>query len=126
MIRTPHDDVVGRFAEACRLGDLAQIWDTLDTGAAATCDGGGVVPALGPFYGAEDVAQFAAALLRGRPGTDLTVESVNGRAGLALRRAGRALAVVAIETAGAGVTALWVVLNPAKLNGWHTAQALAG
>jgi len=27
--------------------------------------------------------------------------------------------VVGAETAGSKVTALWIVLNPAKLGGWH-------
>jgi len=55
----------------------------------------------------------------GQPGGELTVESVNGRAGLALRRASRAVAVVAARTAGAKVTALRIVLDPAELSGWH-------
>jgi RNA polymerase sigma-70 factor (ECF subfamily) len=49
----------------------------------------------------------------------LTVEPVNGRAGLALRRAGHAVAVVAIREAGARVAVLWIVLNPTKLRAWH-------
>jgi len=48
---------------------------------------------------------------------------VNGRAGLALRRAGRAVALVAAETVGTAadsrVGTLWIVLNPDKLLAWH-------
>lgn len=120
----PHDDVVRRFVQACQSGDINEIWAVLDTDAAAVCDAGGVVPGVGPVYGADDVAQFAAVLLRGRPGSELTIESVNGRAGLAVRRGGRAVAVVAVETARAGVTALWIVLNPEKLRLWHRAEAM--
>ena len=115
-----HDDVVRRFAEACQLGDIAALQDILDADATAVCDGGGLVPAaIGPLHGAEDVAQLAAVLVGGQPDAELTIEAVNGRTGLALRRCGHAVAVVAVGTAGNKVTAVWIVLNPAKLGGWH-------
>jgi hypothetical protein len=115
-----HDDVVRRFAEACRTGDIAALWGTLDADAVAMCDGGGMVPAApGLVQGAQDVADTVAVLLCGQPGAELTIESVNGRAGLAVRRAGQAFAVVGIGTADSKVSTLWIVLNPAKLAGWH-------
>jgi RNA polymerase sigma-70 factor (ECF subfamily) len=52
-------------------------------------------------------------------GADLTIESVNGRAGLVVRRAGRAEAVVSIGVTHQRVTELWIVLNPDKLARWH-------
>ncbi|TDP96787.1 hypothetical protein EV186_104775 [Labedaea rhizosphaerae] len=73
----------------------------------------------GTVRGANEVVRLVMALPAGRAGVELTVESVNGRAGLALHRASRAVAVVGAETAGSKVTALWIVLNPAKLGGWH-------
>jgi hypothetical protein len=73
----------------------------------------------GIAHSAEDVAQMVAILLCGQPDTELTIEAVNGSPGLALRRAGRTIAVVSIEMADARITALWIVLNPAKLRGWH-------
>ena len=114
------DDVVRRFAAACRRGDVAAIHTVLAADAFAVCDGGGLVPAaLGPVYGAEDVAALAAALLSGQPDGELTIEAVNGQAGLALRRTGRAVAVAALRTADGKVTAVWIVLNPAKLRSWR-------
>jgi hypothetical protein len=114
------DDVVREFAEACQRGDVAAVEAALDADVVAVCDSGGRMPATtGAFHGAEDVAELVAALLCGRPDTELTIESVNGRAGLALRRAGHAIAVVGVQEAGAKVTDLWIVLNPAKLRGWH-------
>lgn len=121
-----HDDLVRRFAEACRRGDLDGCRAVLDAGVTALCDAGGVLPALGTVRGAGDVAQLAAVLLGGRPGAELTVEAVNGRAGLAVRDAGRAVAVVAFDTAGTGITGLWIVLNPAKLHRWHSTRPAAG
>jgi RNA polymerase sigma-70 factor (ECF subfamily) len=114
------DDVVRRFAAACRQGDVAAIRAALAADAFAVCDGGGLVPAgLGPVHGAEDVAALAAVLLGGQPDGELTIEAVNGHAGLALRRAGRAVAVAALRTADGKVTAVWIVLNPAKLRAWR-------
>jgi hypothetical protein len=115
-----HDQVVRRFAEACRRGDVTTLAAVLDVEAIATCDGGGLVPGPNePVHGAAEVARLVMTSLCGRAGAELTVESVNGRAGLALRHASRAVAVVSAETAGAKVTTLWLVLNPAKLSGWH-------
>jgi RNA polymerase sigma-70 factor (ECF subfamily) len=115
-----HDSAVRGFAEACRLGDPAALRTALEADAVAVCDGGGSVPAVpGSIRGATDVADLVADLLCGRPGTELTIEAVNGRAGLALRRGGQALAVIAVKSAGTRVAVLWIVLNPAKLTGWH-------
>jgi ketosteroid isomerase-like protein len=114
------DDVVRRFAAACRRGDVAAIRAALAADAVMVCDSGGLLPAaLGPVHGAEDVAALAAALLSGQPDAELTIEAVNGHAGLALRRAGRAVAVAALRTADGKVTAVWIVLNPAKLRAWR-------
>jgi hypothetical protein len=115
-----HDNVVRRFAEACRLGDIAALRDALDADATAVCDGGGVVPAPPcPVHGAQHVVELVAVLLCGQPDAELTIEAVNGRTGLALRRAGRAVAVVGIGAAASKITTVWIVLNPAKLGGWH-------
>jgi len=43
-----------------------------------------------------------------------------------LRRAGRALAVVAVDTADTGITGLWIVLNPAELDRWHRTRPEVG
>ncbi|WP_327007967.1 hypothetical protein OHA72_12225 [Dactylosporangium sp. NBC_01737] len=106
-----------RLAAACRTGEVIAIETVLDPDAAAVCDGGGRVPApIGPVHGAAEVAPLLCALL---PGTDLTIESINGRAGLAIRRAGTAVAVIAVSCDEDRATTLCVVLNPAKLRGWH-------
>jgi hypothetical protein len=112
------DDVVRGFADACQRGDLTALRAALATDAVAVCDGGGLAPA-GSAHGADDAALLAATALCGRPDAELTVVSVNGRAGLALRRAGRVVAVAGVQTAGTKVGALWIVLNPAKLRHWH-------
>lgn len=111
-----HDHVVHRFATACGRGDHAALAAILAADVVAVCDGGGKVLApVHPIRGATEVAGFLTALLTGAP---VTVEAVNGRTGLTIRRADRAVAVVSVNITGAEVTAVWIVLNPDKLHGW--------
>ena len=113
-----HDDVVRRLAAACHTGDVTAIEAVLDPDAVAVCDSGGRVPApIRPVRGAAEVARLLGVLLL--PGADLTVESVNGHAGLVLRQTTRAIAVIAVSYDEERAAALWIVLNPAKLSGWH-------
>ncbi|MGW5362723.1 hypothetical protein [Actinopolymorpha pittospori] len=115
-----HDHVARRFAAACETGDTEALRAVLATDAMVVSDGGGKLrAAIRPTYGADAVARFVTALLTGRPCTDVTLEAVNGRAGLVLRRSGRAVAVISASVAGAEVTAVWIVLNPDKLRRWH-------
>ncbi|MEU7746078.1 hypothetical protein [Nonomuraea sp. NPDC049158] len=115
-----HDRVARRFAAACGMGDAAALRAVLAADAMVVSDGGGKLrAAVRPTYGADAVARFITALLTGQPGTEWAVESVNGRTGLVLRQAGRALAVAGVSVAGAEVTAVWIVLNPDKLQRWH-------
>lgn len=112
-----HDDVVRRLAAACHTGDVVAIEAVLDPDAVAVCDSGGRVPApIRPVHRAAEVARLLHAVL---PGADLTVESVNGHAGLVLRQTRRAVAVIAVSCDQDRAAALWIVLNPAKLRGWH-------
>jgi hypothetical protein len=143
------DDVVRRLAAACHTGDVLGIEALLDPDAVAVCDSGGRVPApIRPVHGAAEVAWLLRALLPGTnlPGTnllgtdlpgfdlagfdlagfDLAVESVNGRAGLVIRRTGRAVAVIAVSCAEDRATALWVVLNPDKLRRWNLVSPIHG
>ncbi|WP_440071086.1 hypothetical protein [Streptosporangium sp. OZ121] len=115
-----HDRVARRFAAACQAGDTEALREVLAADAIVVSDGGGKVRvAVRPSYGVDAVAQVVTALLIDQPGTDLAIGSVNGRAGLVLRRAGKAVAVVSVSVAGAEVTAVWIVLNPDKLQRWH-------
>ncbi|MEW2489102.1 hypothetical protein [Streptomyces sp. NPDC048411] len=117
------EDVVHGLAEAGLRGDVAAVRAALDADVVAVCDSGGIVPAAtGTVHGAEDVADLVAVLLGGL-GTEVIVESVNGRAGLAVRQGPLAIAVIGVGEAGARVTNLWIVLNPAKLNDWHRPPA---
>jgi Ohr subfamily peroxiredoxin len=116
-----HDQVARRFATACEKGDVAALREVLATDAMVVSDGGGKLRApVRPTYGADAVARFVTTLLAGRPGgAEVALGSVNGRTGLVLRRAGKAVAVVSVSVADDQVTAAWIVLNPDKLRHWH-------
>jgi len=68
--------------------------------------------------GADAVARCVTELLSAEPGTALSVEAVNGQAGVVLRRAGQVVAVVSLNVTGTKVAAVWIVLNPDKLRHW--------
>lgn len=112
-----HARVVHRFAAACAKDDLPTLERILAIDAVVVSDGGGKVrtPAV-PVVGGRECARYISGLLSGHA---LAFEPVNGRLGLALRRAGQAEAVVSLSIIGSEVTAVWVVLNPDKLHTWH-------
>ncbi|GIF71813.1 siderophore-interacting protein [Asanoa siamensis] len=115
-----HDDVLRGLARACRLGDVAAVRAALDPDAVAVCDSGGLVPApVHPVHGAAGVARLLTWLTCDQADVEVTVASVNGRAGLALRRGGRAVALVAVTIVETGVLLVWVVLSPPKLRRWQ-------
>jgi RNA polymerase sigma-70 factor (ECF subfamily) len=113
-----HEDVVRRFAAACQQADVRSLLAELDVEVVAVTDDGGAGGRTDfVVRGCADVAQLIAALC-GRTGTEVTIEAVNGCTGLAVRRAGRAIAVLGFRVPDK-ITDVWVVLNPAKLQGWH-------
>ncbi|MEV0151197.1 MULTISPECIES: hypothetical protein [unclassified Nonomuraea] len=115
-----HERVARRFAAACQASDTEALREVLAADAIVVSDGGGKVRvAVRPTYGAEAVTRVVTALLIDQPETELAIGSVNGRTGLVLRRAGKAVAVVSVSVAGAEVTAVWIILNPDKLQRWH-------
>ena len=113
VMRHRPDDVLRRFVHACRSGDTTTVRAVLTPEAIAVCDG------IGAVYGRTGVAEIAELLLAERPRITVTHEAVNGRPGLALRDPARVIAVIAVATAGARITALWIVLDPAKLRAWN-------
>jgi RNA polymerase sigma-70 factor (ECF subfamily) len=115
-----HERVTARFAAACDRADPAVLRATLAADAIVVSDGGGKVrAAIHPTRGRDAVARFITSLFAGLPRTAVTVEPVNARAGLVVRRAGQAVAVASLSVAGTEVTAVWIVLNPDKLRRWH-------
>ncbi|MDF1488391.1 RNA polymerase sigma factor SigJ [Tessaracoccus caeni] len=120
--RAEHAAAVQSFKIAWQTGDLAALLDTLDPGATAITDGGGLVSAsLEPLYGPEAIARFLMGVLDRQP--DLTVheELVNGEPGLvATDSHDHTLAVITLATTRSGkIKHVWAVRNPEKLEVWR-------
>jgi len=119
LVRRGDESVVQEFATACSAGSVGALRRMLAPQAVVVSDGGGQVAAAPhPVRGADAVAQCVTELLSLQPGTALTVQAVNGQAGVVLRRAGAVVAVVSLTVTGAKVAAVWIVLNPDKLRHW--------
>jgi RNA polymerase sigma factor (sigma-70 family) len=113
-----HRDLLARFLDACRTGDLAAFTDLLAEDVVVMSDGGaGVKAARLPILGRKRAARFLAKVMKGRfDRLELHHTAVNGRPGFALVRPdGTVYAVGSLVTDGQHVTALHWVLNPEKL-----------
>jgi RNA polymerase sigma-70 factor (ECF subfamily) len=115
--RRGDDAIVREFATACDAGSIEVVRAMLTPNAVAVSDGGGkVTAALSPARGADAAARCVTELLQ--RGTAVSVEPVNGQAGVVLRRGGIVVGVVSLGLTGAKVSAVWIVLNPDKLRYW--------
>lgn len=114
-----HQRIVGAFIEACGMGDLERLMETLDPAVVFRSDGGGQVPsARYPLEGADRVARALLSLerkrqsagheMRGAPGL------VNGQLGFVYYE-GKNLNVLSFTIDGGRIVALDVVRNPDKL-----------
>ncbi|MFF7858717.1 RNA polymerase sigma factor SigJ [Streptomyces sp. NPDC007904] len=112
-------DIVRAFKQAWEAKDIDALIGLLAPDATATGDGGGIVPAsLHPVEGAERIARFLAERADAVPGVTITECRVNGQPGLAARRDGTTVSVLAFDLAGDRITRIWAVLNPEKLRLW--------
>jgi len=113
-----HERLLLGFVGACQAGDVATIAAMLAADARAVTDGGGKVRAArNVVLGRDHVARFIAGLVRkgGTDGVVVTIVQVNGWPALLMSVDGMPSGVVSIETDGALVLAVNLVLNPDKL-----------
>jgi RNA polymerase sigma-70 factor (ECF subfamily) len=110
--------LVRRFRLACETQSPGALAAVLAPEVTAWFDGGGKVrTADRPVRGRTAVVGAVLPLLAPRPGTEITEERVNGGLALVVRVAGSVAAVVVCDTLDTAITDLWLVLNPAKLQG---------
>lgn len=112
-----HREILERFAVACASGDLSNITPLLQRDVTLWSDGGGKVHAARkPVRGADPVGRFIVGILkRADAGWTTAIEEVNGWPSLVAREGGAVRAVVGVETDGAEVYAVHIIVNPAKL-----------
>ncbi|WP_433601016.1 RNA polymerase sigma-70 factor [Nocardia sp. CA-135953] len=111
-------ELIERFLEAARIGDIEALERMLAADVVSTADGGGqVTAARRPIVGAAAVARYVAGLFRWEvPRMVLALEEINGALAVIVRLAGEPALVVGVDTLDDAVTALRLIVNPAKLS----------
>lgn len=112
-----------RFLEALRMQDHASLLSLFAADATWTSDGGGKAKAARKvMHGAVLVSRFAIGVWRRYlRRMSQRVMAINGEAGIAMFDGERPVAVLTIDTDGARILSVYVVLNPDKLR--HIAPA---
>jgi RNA polymerase sigma-70 factor, ECF subfamily len=120
--REAHAAMLQRFAAACASGDMRGLTQLLTKEVVATADGGGRVSAARvPVRGSDAVARYLIGLARkGAAGLQVDLVEVNAWPALQLTMADGARVLIAIETDGAEVFAVHLLVNPDKLAAWVT------
>jgi len=136
--------LIDQFLAAAAAGDVAGLEQVLSEDIVAWSDGGGKVPAgMRPVLGRAKVARLYAALvpkmLPGGPvtgglvratagirraGIELSAAEVNGSAAVLAWSGGILIAVFVLEIGPEGITAIYTIVNPDKLE--FTARQAAG
>lgn len=106
-----HDAAVFAVAAACRTGDAATVGTLMAADVVAVVDG------VGERSGSGSVSRLLIDTAAGQH-RSVSVESVNGRSGLAYRRADRVVGIAAIFVEHDVVQRVWLVLSPDKLRHW--------
>ncbi|MFD8491763.1 hypothetical protein [Amycolatopsis sp. NPDC059657] len=109
--------VADRLRLACESGSAERLATLLAPDVTAAVDSGGKPGFVTrPVHG---VAETTRAVLDVLAGSAISVQSVNGQAGLVVRCVDRVSAVATFSVDGGRVTAIWLVLNPDKLRHWN-------
>jgi RNA polymerase sigma-70 factor (ECF subfamily) len=113
--RDEHARLLTRFLDAARTGDLAGLEALLVEDVVAYSDGGGRVrAALRPIVGRDNVLRFVAGLTQRFGLGPASLVDVNGAPAMRVN-VGRQMQLLAIQTDGGRISAIYGVLNPDKL-----------
>jgi RNA polymerase sigma-70 factor (ECF subfamily) len=124
--RELHLELLGRFVQAARSADPAQVQALLTADATFTGDGGGKVKTtVRQVFGADRVGRLVAGIERKWSGTDTRhdIITVNGEPGLLTWRNGLPDAITSIHVEDGRIAAIYVVRNPDKLGGLAALRA---
>lgn len=115
--REQHAQLLAAFLGAVGQGDLEGLQRLLADHVVAWSDGGGRAKAARkPVFGADRVARLCLGLGRkGGPEVTMAIEAINGWPAAILRVGEQVVGSLSIETDGAQIFALHVVVNPDKL-----------
>jgi RNA polymerase sigma factor (sigma-70 family) len=112
--------VVKSFKNAWETKDVDALIRILDPDATAVVDGGGLVSAVGPVHGSEQIARVFADIASRAPALNIVERAVNGQPGLVTQSNGVVQTVLAFSVRGDLITNIWAVRNPEKLRPWIT------
>lgn len=125
MSAEDHDEVASRFFVAATTGDVQGLMDVLAPDVVLLSDGGGVVKAaLRPVHGADKVVRFVLGTVAKVPDLETAVLTVNGTTAALGIVDGRPDTVVGVSVRDGRVTQIFLVRNPAKLDGIAAARTL--
>jgi RNA polymerase sigma-70 factor (ECF subfamily) len=112
-------DLLKQFMTALEARDEQAVLQLFAPDATWTADGGGRTAASPyPIVGAERIAKLIVGLREKAWGGDWTtrMETVNGETGLVIRAGDRLIGTMSMATDGRQILAVYVVVNPEKLN----------
>lgn len=118
VVRSEHEEVVGRLVAALNTGDLQGLMDVLAPDVVSVADGGGKVrgAARRPVVGAERLARY---LFGGMAKTEgefaATVTWVNGQPGIRMELDGQLVGIVSPTIQDGRITRIYTIANPDKL-----------
>lgn len=117
------DELAQQFLAACRAGDVKQVEQLLTDDVEVLSDGGGkVTAARAVIRGRERVARFLTGVFHKRWNEyEMRAVTVNGDPGLAVYGSDGAVRVVSVRIDD-GVKAVYITLNPDKLQRWSIAK----
>jgi RNA polymerase sigma-70 factor (ECF subfamily) len=108
--------LVERLLRAIEAGDRSALLALLAPDATLASDGGGKVSAArNVIRGADRVARFLLGVARKLPDLVSEICPINGAPGVLRRQGGRTHSTLSIAAGDAGIEAVYIVLNPDKL-----------
>ncbi|QIS06577.1 RNA polymerase sigma-70 factor [Nocardia brasiliensis] len=110
-------ELISRFVQAARNGDMAALQQLLAADVTATADGGGeVTAARRQIVGSSNVARYLCGLLRWAvPGMQIHIEEINGAPAAVVRVEGAPLLVAGVDLVDGAIATLRLIINPQKL-----------
>jgi RNA polymerase sigma-70 factor (ECF subfamily) len=113
-----HEDLLKRFIQAVRKGELKGLVDLLSSNAVLHSDGGGKAIALpNVIYGAEDVARIILERMRTVTPKNLVIRlaQINGEPGFVSYLNGKPFSALTLDSGEGSIKAIYIVTNPQKL-----------
>ena len=114
-----HEDLLKRFIQAVRKGELKGLVDLLSSNAVLHSDGGGKAIALpNVIHGAEDVARIILDRMSTVTPKNLVIRlaQINGEPGFVSYLNGKPFSALTLDSAEGSIKAIYIVTNPQKLS----------